>query len=140
MPVGAAAQQQEVEDGKLDAVLGGERAHEVFLILIRQLLHVVEMGAIDGMHGRTTFVVGNFVEQFVLEGFVIAVDMIQGHRALVGEEYLPLVEADSVVPGGVPGVQQRLCQDLRKRATRYGYLECAMAIETCVLALNHVAP
>nr|POE77455.1 upf0656 protein [Quercus suber] len=95
--VGPAAQQDEVEERQLDGVARGEDGHQLLLVLVRQLLHVVQVLRVDGEDLGRGGAGGDLVQQFFLHQLVVRVLMIERHAALIGVEDLPLLELDAVV-------------------------------------------
>lgn len=137
MSIGPAAQQQQIEDGQLDAIPRGEAVHEELLVLIGQLLDVIQLRDVDGVHDGLAHVGGDLVEQLGLQEAVVGVGVVEGHGALVGEEDLPLVELDRVFGGAGRG-QERLGQGLGQRAARHGDLEDLMSLNAGILTLHYV--
>lgn len=71
VPVGPATEEDQVESGEFDGVLCGEDAHERLLVLVRQLLHVVEVLRFNGVDSRLAERGGDLCEQFVVEELVV---------------------------------------------------------------------
>lgn len=115
MPIWSTAKQDEVEDGQLDGVALGEVADEELLVLVCHFLDVIEVRDIDGVDGGGAELGGDLVEEFRFQQRVVAVGVVEGHGALVGEEDLPFREVDGVVGGGGGG-EERGGEGLGERA------------------------
>lgn len=63
--VGAAAEEDEVEDGETDRVAAGKAGHKRLLVLVGELLDVVEMCGVDGVDCGL-LVLGDLVEELLL--------------------------------------------------------------------------
>lgn len=89
VPIRTTAQQDQVEDGRLDRVLAGETRHERLLVLVGQFLRVVEVLDVDGVDGRCALFAGDLIEEVFLQKAVVAVFVVERDGALVGEEDFP---------------------------------------------------
>lgn len=135
--VGAGAEQQEVEDGQAHAVAAGEAGDEGLFVLVGQLLGVVEIGGVDGVDGRGAELLGDLLEQLLLQEGVVGVFVVEGHGALVGEEDLPLTKVDGVFGAGGRG-EQGLRQRLGEGTARDGDLEGTVTTQAGILCLDDV--
>lgn len=107
------AEQQQVEEGQLDRIAGGKDGDEQLLVLVGHLLRIVEVLLVNGVDlGLAQLLARNLVQQLLLEQLVVAVLVIEGHAALVGEEYLPLGEVDLVAGAAIAFGQEGLCESL----------------------------
>jgi hypothetical protein len=137
--VGPAPEQEEVEDRELDAVAGGEARDQELLVLVGQLLHVVEVCHVDGVHGGLAHGGGDLVEELVLQEAVVGILVVERHGPLVGEEDLPLVELDGIL-GRAGRRQERLGEGLGEGAAGDGDLEGIVPVEAGRLGLDDVGP
>lgn len=65
--VGATAEKEEIEDGKSNGVAASEAVDKNLLILIRHLLHIIQMLGINRMHSRLARFLGNLIQQLCLQ-------------------------------------------------------------------------
>ena len=138
MTVGPTSQQQQVEDGQLDAVLGRKAPHQHLLILVRQLLRVVDVFDVDWVHRRRPHVAGDVVEPLLLDEPVVAVLVVEGHGALVGEENFPFCVVGRVVGGAVGRGEEGVREGLGEGGAGDGDLEGVVPGEAGFLTLQDV--
>ena len=96
-----AAQEDEVEHGQLDAVLGSKSAHQILLVRIGDLLRVVV--GLNRVHRGSSQLCRNLADQLLFEETVVAVRVVEGHVTLVREEDIPLGELRGVFGGAIAG-------------------------------------
>lgn len=141
MAVGPAAEEHEVENRELDAVLGGEDAHQLLLVQVGELLGIIvtDVVGVDAVDFGGAHLRGDLADQLVLQQTEVAVGMVEGHGPLVGEEDVPLGELRGVFErGAVADSQEGLGQDGWQGATRDGQAEASMAVQGMVLAAEDV--
>lgn len=126
-----ASQQDEIENGRLDRVLGRKLFHELLLIVIGELLGIMEERFFDGNDRRLAFGLGDLGEELLLEQAVVGVFVVEGNSALVGEEDLPLVPVDfGIVDKFVGG------EGCGERASGYGDAKDVVTGEGGVLVVD----
>ncbi len=96
MPVGAYAEEDEVEDGETGGVFAGEFADELLLVrvcdLLERILRIVCGGGFDkgGVDGVDVFLGnGDFRPKLGRVECVVGILVVEGDDALVCVEYLP---------------------------------------------------
>jgi hypothetical protein len=132
------AQQDEIKDRHPDAVLGRKGSHESFLVLVRQLLCVVQILDIDGMHSGDAGGGGNVIEQILLQQAIVAIVVIEGNGSFIGEENLPFAKVEFPLLGAIAFVEKRLGQSSWKGASRNCDPELIVATERIFLAFENV--
>lgn len=139
--VGTAAQQDEIEDGKLDAVLAGKLAHQVLLVEIGEFLGVVifDVLLVDGVDDGRAELGGDLGDQLVLQQAVVALLVVEGYGALVGEENVPLGELGDILGGTIAGGEEGLGQDGGQGTTGDSDAEAIVAGKGGILAAEDVA-
>lgn len=66
--IGAAAEENEIEEGKLDRVAGGEDGNELLFVLVGALLSIVKVFLLDGVDlGLAELFLVDLVQQLVFE-------------------------------------------------------------------------
>lgn len=138
MTIRPTAQQQQIKDGHLDTIFGGKAPHQGLLILVRQFLRIIQILHVDRMHRRLPHLARDVVEPLVLDESVVAVFVIEGHGALVGEEDLPFCELGRVIGRAIGGGEEGLCESLGEGATRDGDFEGVVAGKAGFLAVQNV--
>jgi hypothetical protein len=134
--VGTASKKEQVEERQLDAVACSENADQSLLVLVGQLLHVVEVLDVDGVHLGRAQLGGYLVQELLLHQLVVAVLVVERHGALVGVEDFPLVELHLSIALGL--LQERLGERLGQRSARDGDAKDLMTFERRVLRIEDV--
>lgn len=139
--IGAAAQEDEIEGGQLDTVLGGKLAHQILLVEVCQFLRVVIANVllVDGVDDRGAELGGDLGDELVVQQAVVAVLVVEWYCALVGEEDVPLGELGGIFRGAIAGGEEGFCQNGGQGATGDGEAEGTVPGESGVLAAEDVA-
>ena len=136
--VGSTSQEEKVEDGQADRIATGEASNKGLLILVGKFLDVVQVLGVDGVDGRL-LILGDLVQELLLQESIVGIFVVEGHGTLVGEENFPASEIDDIVGTGRGG-QKGLSECLGQRTTRDSDLESAVSSDTGSLALNNIRP
>lgn len=94
--IGAAAEEEEIEDGQANRVAAGEASDEGLLVLVGEFLKVVQVLSVDCVDSGL-LTLGDLVQKLLLEKGIVGIVVVEGNSALVGEEDLPASEIDDVV-------------------------------------------
>ena len=139
--IGAAAQEDEIEGGQLDAVLGGKLAHQVLLVEVCQFLRVVIANVllVDGVNNWGAELGGDLGDELVVQQAVVAVLVVEWYGALVSEEDVPLGELGGILRGAIAGGEEGFGQNGGQGAAGDGEAEGAVPGESRVLAAEDVA-
>lgn len=139
--IGAAAQEDEIEGGQLDAVLGGKLAHQILLIEICEFLRIVILNVllVDGVDDRCAELERDLGDELVVQQTVVAILMVERYGALVGEEDVPLGELGGIFREAIAGGEEGFGQDGRQGAAGDGEAEGAVPGKSGILAAEDVA-